>query len=829
MFNPEYGMPYQTDVNQYETEEERRRRLAQEAEANMPVKQTITYDPKTGAQKVRIEGGASNLTSANSATPTVAGPVSPDDTYQRMIQAESGGRQFNAQGGVLTSPKGAMGVGQVMPSTAMQPGYGVSNIFDMAQQRGMPVAQRDEATAKQLLGNEQLNRDFGQSYFNAMQQQFPQDPAASVAAYNAGPGRVGQNMQANAGQLNRGQLPQETQAYIQSVLDRQGQPGTAPQAQAQQQPQPIINDQGQTIGQETPGQMVAGAATNAPVAQAPAPATGAVSPEMMQTSMPAGAPEQMGPSTALMTPAGWVERFETAKNDFGSLSSMLADPNLPPGGRMEIAATMADQMRFQKQETEAKEKTLKALETGNLRELERQDKKMGGEGSWLRYIMYGLLGSPNAQLEKDKLFPEMSATTQTFDMGNGKTGYIRMGKDGTPLRGATDDGRQLTQKELIKYARGIGGEIDIVGGTFVSDTLKDKNGNPLVGSVIRDKKTGKGYVETDEGRKPLAGFRPQSSSGSLTDMRARQIQTLNIALQGKTEEEKMAIMRPYNQQLEAAGFPAISPQEVGITAPQIGAPQAQVQPAPQAQPAPMATPQAQSTPMATPQAQPAAGPVAPGAMPPAAPPQVQPPPQPAPAAVARPTGTQLAAAEEAAKTEARATAEDIAKIKTNLPKVTSQADSAIRTVDDILSHAGFSEVVGFPDILTGIVSPPGTNARGAKAKFRQLEGQIFTQAFESIKGGGAITEKEGEKATVALAALMDPGIKQVEWERNAEIFKNSIKKMVNRQRETAGLPRLEKYEPGTAQDRAAVNWLQANPDSPKAEAIRKQLEIKGVL
>jgi hypothetical protein len=823
MFNPEYGMPYETDVNQYETEEERRRRLAAEAEAAMPVKQTITYDPKTGAQKVKIEGGASNLTSANSATPTVAGPVSPDDTYQRMIQAESGGRQFNAQGGVLTSPAGAMGVGQVMPATAMQPGYGVSNIFDMAQQRGMPVPSRDEAGARQLLGNEQLNRDFGQSYFNAMQQQFPQDPAASVAAYNAGPGRVGQNMQANAGQLNRGQLPQETQAYIQSVLDRQGQPGAAPQAQAQQQPQPqpIINDQGQTIGQETPGQMVAGAATNAPVAPAPTP--GAVSPEMIQTSMPAGAPEQMGPSTALMSPTGWVERFETAKNDFGSLSSMLADPNLPPGGRMEIAATMADQMRFQKQETEAKEKTLKALETGNLRELERQDKKMGGEGSWLRYIMYGLLGSPNAQLEKDKLFPEMSATTQTFDMGNGKTGYIRMGKDGTPLRGATDDGRQLTQKELIKYARGIGGEIDLVGGTFVNDRTGE------VGRVVTDKKTGVSYVQTDAGRKPMAGFRPQASTGTLSDMRARTIQEVNIKLQGKTAEEQMTILRPYNQQLVAAGFPAISPQEVGIAAPQIGAPQAQVQPAPQAQPTPIATPQAQSTPMAAPQAQPAAGPVAPGAMPPAAPPQVQPPPQPAPAAVARPTGTQLAAAEEAAKTEARATAEDIAKIKTNLPKVTSQADNAIRTVDDILSHPGFSDVVGFPDILTGIVSPPGTNARGAKSKINQLQGQIFTQAFESIKGGGAITEKEGEKATVALAALTDPGIKQVEWERNAEIFKNSVKKMVNRQRETAGLPRLEKYEPGTAQDRAAVNWLQANPDSPKAEAIRKQLEAKGVL
>ena len=42
-----------------------------------------------------------------------------------MIQAESGGQQFNPQGGVLTSPKGALGVAQVMPETGANPGYGI--------------------------------------------------------------------------------------------------------------------------------------------------------------------------------------------------------------------------------------------------------------------------------------------------------------------------------------------------------------------------------------------------------------------------------------------------------------------------------------------------------------------------------------------------------------------------------------------------------------------------------------------------------------------------------------------------------------------------------
>jgi len=445
MYNPEFGInPYGTET--YETEEERRRRLAQEAEANMPTKQTITYDNRTGAQKVKIEGSATNLSSMNPATPTVAGPVNPDDTYQRMIQAESGGRQFNAQGGVLTSPKGAMGVGQVMPATAMQPGYGVPNIFDMAQQRGMPVAQRDEATAKQLLGNEQLNREFGQNYYNAMQQRFPQDPNAAVAAYNAGPGRVGQNMQANAGQLNTAQLPDETQAYIQKVMSRMPQ-----QAQAQPQPQPIIDDQGQVVGYETPEQMIAGAKTNAPVAQGPVTPTAQAQMVQTQAGTQPATNQQMGPPTSAMSQQSWIDRFNSAKGDIGTMSSMLADPNLPPGARMEIASSMADQMRFQKMEAEKREQYTRGIETGNFRQMERDERKGSGEGSWLRYFMYGLMGSPNAAIEKQRLMPELYAKPDYVTMPDGQTQAVIMRDDnGNAIRGTTADGRTLTQKELIE-------------------------------------------------------------------------------------------------------------------------------------------------------------------------------------------------------------------------------------------------------------------------------------------------------------------------------------------------------------------------------------------
>jgi soluble lytic murein transglycosylase-like protein len=188
-------------IGEYESEEERRRR----EQTNQPVKQTITYNPD-GTSEVTIKGTPEALSSANPNTPTVSGPVSPDDTYERMLKAESNNRQFTKSGQVVTSPKGALGAGQIMPATAMQPGYGVKNIFDLANERGIQFNQRDENTAKQLLGNEQLNREFGQNYFNAMQRQFPGQPAGAVASYNAGPGAVARNIRQNQGQLNVAQL-----------------------------------------------------------------------------------------------------------------------------------------------------------------------------------------------------------------------------------------------------------------------------------------------------------------------------------------------------------------------------------------------------------------------------------------------------------------------------------------------------------------------------------------------------------------------------------------------------------------------------------------------
>ena len=224
-------------VGEYESDEERRRRLAAEA-LQKPVKQTITTNPD-GSQEMTIKGTPEALSPMNPNTPTVTGPVAPDEMFRRMQQIESGNRDFDAQGRPVTSPAGAMFRNQVMPATAANPGYGIR--------------------PAQAQTPEEYNR-VGEEYYQAMLKKFGGNQAAAAAAYNAGPGRVQQNMQANSGQLNPQQLPRETQGYLQKLgqmasnMIPSAQAGTLPpQAQAQQpqqpqpqQPRPASTFQGQT-------------------------------------------------------------------------------------------------------------------------------------------------------------------------------------------------------------------------------------------------------------------------------------------------------------------------------------------------------------------------------------------------------------------------------------------------------------------------------------------------------------------------------------------------------------------------------------------------------
>lgn len=108
----------------------------------------------------------------------------------RIMQQESGGRQFGKDGLPLTSSAGAIGPMQVMPGT----------FADMARRYGI----------KGGITDPDANIEAGVAYLSEQLKRFGNEPTAA-AAYNAGPERVKDNI------ADGRPLPSETKKYIASI------------------------------------------------------------------------------------------------------------------------------------------------------------------------------------------------------------------------------------------------------------------------------------------------------------------------------------------------------------------------------------------------------------------------------------------------------------------------------------------------------------------------------------------------------------------------------------------------------------------------------------
>ncbi len=83
----------------------------------------------------------------------------------------------------------------------------------------------------------------------------------------------------------------------------------------------------------------------------------------------------------------------------------------------------------------------------------------------------------------------------------------------------------------------------------------------------------------------------------------------------------------------------------------------------------------------------------------------------------------------------------------------ASARDYINLIDMALEHPGRETATGRSGVLNPSNYIPGTDARDFMAIHRQLEGKAFLDAFNSLKGGGPITDIEGKKATEASVRL----------------------------------------------------------------------------
>ena len=125
-----------------------------------------------------------------------------------------------------------------------------------------------------------------------------------------------------------------------------------------------------------------------------------------------------------------------------------------------------------------------------------------------------------------------------------------------------------------------------------------------------------------------------------------------------------------------------------------------------------------------------------------------------------------------------------------LPEAIAMNTDAIRKIDEMIGgvdakgkplagkagqpHPGFNEAVGFG---FGTSMIPGTQGKNFSIRHKEILSQAFLDAFEALKGAGAITEKEGEKATSARTR-MDLAQSESEYKLAAREYQGVLKRGV---------------------------------------------------
>jgi len=161
---------------------------------------------------------------------------------------------------------------------------------------------------------------------------------------------------------------------------------------------------------------------------------------------------------------------------------------------------------------------------------------------------------------------------------------------------------------------------------------------------------------------------------------------------------------------------------------------------------------------------------------------------------------------EGIKAGATAKAKAQVAAKADLPNMEASVQDAITNIDALVGernaqgkllkgsapHPGFQTAVGagFP----GARLIPGTNAADFNARLEQLQGGAFLQAYNTLRGGGQITEIEGKKATAAVTR-MSTAQSEKEFIKAAEEFKGVLKRGLENSRKNAGATESEATHP----------------------------------
>ena len=160
--------------------------------------------------------------------------------------------------------------------------------------------------------------------------------------------------------------------------------------------------------------------------------------------------------------------------------------------------------------------------------------------------------------------------------------------------------------------------------------------------------------------------------------------------------------------------------------------------------------------------------------------------------------------EKQAAATTRGTMETKSKVEAQqvLPQYIDDAEEQLALIDAMIKHPGFKYAVGKSSMLPIM---PGTDAAGFMTYYDQIKGKQFMEAYKTLKGGGQITEVEGQKATQALAR-MDRATKEKDFISAAKEYQGIIRKGLERAKAKASVGENKRTAPGLYEKKEVGGW-----------------------
>lgn len=157
------------------------------------------------------------------------------------------------------------------------------------------------------------------------------------------------------------------------------------------------------------------------------------------------------------------------------------------------------------------------------------------------------------------------------------------------------------------------------------------------------------------------------------------------------------------------------------------------------------------------------------------------------------------AMKEGAKTTAKESAEVRVTAGADLGRIEDNAKQTLNLLDK-LDKSDLSLIYG---AAAWVPVVPGTKQADVYSDWDQLQGKAFLEAFNSLKGGGQITEAEGKKATAAITSLSERKQSPGKAREAIKELRGVIQDGVKRARNKAGAAPAESAGGGLSADEQA--------------------------